>query len=57
MIIQTIIVSINRNTDGTFSARLQSMTDASVTFSISLAANQAQNAYIGRQVTVTLAYV
>jgi len=56
MLISCIISSIARNSDGSFRVTLTSIADATVTFSASLPASEAQNAYIGRAVNVTLTY-
>lgn len=56
MIIQCIITALSRNSDGTFRVTLTSITDATQQFQATLPASEAQNAYVGRAVTVELNY-
>lgn len=56
MIIQCMITAISRNSDGTFRITLTAIADPNQQFQATLPATEAQNAYIGRAATVTLAY-
>lgn len=56
MLIACIITGITRNTDGSFRVTLTAIADATQIFGAQLPASEAQNAYIGRAVNVTLAY-
>lgn len=51
-----MITAISRNSDGTFRITLTAIADPNQQFQATLPATEAQNAYIGRAATVTLAY-
>jgi hypothetical protein len=51
-----IIVSLSRNSDGSFRVQLAAIADPNVQFQTTLPASEAQNAYIGRPVTMVLNY-